>query len=173
MYTEKKRKCTPRTTGVPPWPLLLPEYRNIQSPDRAEGTEWCQKTRVWILTFRMLLINKLSGGPGWLSWLRIWLLILAQVLISQSWNWALDQALCPAGSLLESLFLPLPLPTLPLGGGGEFYLHTSFLNMKKLEITLEWSEFCLFWIFPGSASTPTMNPFYSAYFGAPNGVIQV
>ena len=42
--------------------------------------------------------------------IKLRLLISAQVIVSESWDRAWSQGPCSAGSLLEILFCPLPLP---------------------------------------------------------------
>ena len=77
--------------------------------------------------------KKYIGVPGWLSQLSIWLLILAQVMISESWDWALSQTLCSAWSLLEILS-PSLFPSMPLSLFELLWAHSISkrqINLKK------------------------------------------
>lgn len=62
IYRERKIKGVPRTRGLPASLAFvasrLPSHTVIGHG--AEGADWCQKTQLWILTFRMLLKKELS-----------------------------------------------------------------------------------------------------------------
>ena len=90
------------------FPIALARTSRTMLNSRGESEHPCLISG---LKGKVLSISSLRGT--WVAQVSIWLLIfaqvmvLAQVMISESWDWALCQALCSAKSLLMVLFLSL------------------------------------------------------------------
>ena len=75
------------------------------SPCKLPWVRLCKEYGVVCIVF--LVSECFLGAPGWLSWLNIQLLVSAQVVISRSWDRALQWAPCSEECTWDSLYPPL------------------------------------------------------------------